>query len=128
MEKTSYFPHSDIDSGTGSENPPVITIDTVIHFLKELKKEYQVSNQSKTTLEQFQKENETLKQKISELEKELKVKEKELTTMREDYQTFIQIMERARKMTVFEDHGTMKGPCVPHGQKRQFRTGSKDIN
>jgi len=101
---------SDIDSGTGSENPPVITIDTVIHFLKELKKEYQVSNQSKTTLEQFQKENETLKQKISELEKELKVKEKELTTMREDYQTFIQIMERARKMTVFEDHGTMKAP------------------
>jgi len=29
---------SDIDSGTGSENPPVITIDTVIQFFKRAKK------------------------------------------------------------------------------------------
>ncbi|MFD1850182.1 RsfA family transcriptional regulator [Oceanobacillus bengalensis] len=89
---------------------PSISLDTVIEYLKELKKDYHASNQSKATLEQTFKENTMLKEKVNQLEKQLEHTEKERLSIKEDYQAFIQIMERARKMTVLDDQGTMKSP------------------
>src|SRR5699024_12298049 len=51
-----------------------------------------------------------LRYKIRELEKTIKLKEKRLIDMEEDYQTFIQIMDRARKMTVLDDHQSESAP------------------
>lgn len=89
---------------------PTMTIDSVIDFLKTLKKDHQSNRQSKITLDQFQQENERLKEKINELEKQLSTTENQLSTIQEDYQAFIQIMDRARKMTVLEDQENYKGP------------------
>ncbi|TFJ94021.1 RsfA family transcriptional regulator [Lentibacillus salicampi] len=91
------------------EQPP-ITMDSVIQFLKQLKKDYQASNQSKQSLEQTQQENDTLRDQVSELENKLSRTTKQLETVQEDYQVFMQIMDRARKMTVFDDQDSFKTP------------------
>ncbi|WP_010531089.1 RsfA family transcriptional regulator [Lentibacillus jeotgali] len=87
-----------------------ITMDSVIQFLKQLNRDYQASNQSKQSLEQVQQENETLKNHVNELETKLTRTAKQLETVQEDYQVFMQIMDRARKMTVFEDQDSLKSP------------------
>ena len=116
---------------TSSENTKSdsssITLDTVIHFLTNLKNEYEASNQSKLVLEQLEDENKRLKGQVSQLEKDLSMAKNKLNTVQEDYQTFIQIMERARKMTVLEDTGSFKAPSFrmdKNGNLEQFAHGS----
>jgi prespore-specific regulator len=88
-----------------------LTMDHVIHFLTNLKKDYHASNQSKITLEDTQQENAMLKERIDELKDQLTKTEEQMTAIREDYQTFVQIMDRARKMTVLDDQGDKKPPA-----------------
>ncbi|WP_284139688.1 MULTISPECIES: RsfA family transcriptional regulator [unclassified Virgibacillus] len=88
-----------------------ISLDSVIHFLTHLKKDYYASNQSKITLEQTKRENEKLKNKVYALENQLKETEYRLQTIQEDYQVFVQIMDRARKMTVLDDHDSFQAPA-----------------
>ncbi|WP_404453626.1 RsfA family transcriptional regulator [Oceanobacillus kapialis] len=83
-----------------------ITMDAVIRFLKEVKKDYYASNQSKASLVHMQEENTNLKEEIKDLQQQLKQTEQQLATIQEDYQVFIQIMDRARKMTVLEETGS----------------------
>src|SRR5699024_12385701 len=85
-----------------------ITMDAVIHFLKDLKKDYHASNQSKIALEEKQNENTMLREHVGEVEKQLAKKEKQLATIQENYQTFVQIMYRAIKITVLDVIGYMK--------------------
>ncbi|UJL44933.1 RsfA family transcriptional regulator [Virgibacillus sp. NKC19-16] len=106
---------------------PSITMDMVIKFLREVKKDYHASNQSKASLEHTQKENMELKEQVQSLEKQLAQTEKQLSTIQEDYQVFIQIMERARKMTVLDDQGTMPTPAFrmdKNGNLQQLAQGS----
>jgi len=92
------------------ENNSRITMDVVIQYLKEMKKNYHASNQTKTSYERTKKENESLKEQINQLDKQLTDTQNQLATVKEDYQTFIQIMDRARKMTVLEDQGHISPP------------------
>jgi len=87
-----------------------ITIDSVLTFLKNLKRDYYASNQSKATLEHAEKENVRLKEELIQLDKKLKKTETQLSTMQEDYQTIIQIMDRARRMTVLQDERAFPSP------------------
>ncbi|RLL47994.1 RsfA family transcriptional regulator [Oceanobacillus piezotolerans] len=106
---------------------PSINLDTVISYLKDLKKDYQASNQSKLTLEQLRNENSILKEKVQQLQKHLEQTEEEKKTIKEDYQAFIQIMERARKMTVLEDQTGIKAPTFrmdKNGNLEQVAQGS----
>lgn len=105
-----------IDNSSVPYESSPITLDHVIHFLNDIKQDYYVSSQSKYTLEQTQKENQLLRERISELEKELTRTEQNLSTIQEDYQVFIQIMERARKMTVLDDQGSFKSPSFKMDQ------------
>lgn len=109
------------------EDHSSITLDSVIHFLTNLKNEYKSSNQSKLVIEQLENENKRLKEQVSKLEKELSLVSNKLNTVQEDYQTFIQIMERARKMTVLEDTGSLKAPAFrmdKNGNLEQLAHGS----
>ncbi|RDW19343.1 RsfA family transcriptional regulator [Oceanobacillus arenosus] len=109
------------------EAAPTITMDMVIQYLHEIKKDYYASNQSKVSLESAHKENTLLREEISKLEKQLSQTETQLATIQEDYQAFIQIMDRARKMTVLDDHGTMKAPTFrmdKNGNLQQLAQGS----
>jgi prespore-specific regulator len=104
-----------------------ITLETVIQFLNQLKKDYYASNQSKISLDHAQKENAMLKEQITKLEKQLTETERELVTIQEDYKVFVQIMERARKMTVLEDQGSFKAPAFrmdKNGNLEQIAQGS----
>ncbi|WP_067727313.1 RsfA family transcriptional regulator [Oceanobacillus damuensis] len=106
---------------------PVINIDMVIQFLRELKKDYHASNQSKSALEDLEKENSMLQTKVKELEKQLSSTEEQMISIQEDYQTFIQIMDRARKMTVLDDKGSHVPPTFrmdKNGNLEQLAQGS----
>lgn len=87
-----------------------MSFDSVIYFLKQIKEEYVSKTQNKLTYDLLKQENNKLKAEIEQLTKQLKITEKQLTTIQEDYQTFIQIMDRARKMTVFNGEDTIKPP------------------
>ncbi|MHA6252152.1 RsfA family transcriptional regulator [Oceanobacillus sp. CAU 1775] len=100
-------PNFDFQNETSSE----ITIDKVVAFLKNLKQDYYASNQSKATIEMKEKENISLKEKVEQLKRELEQTEKQLETIQEDYQTFIQIMDRARRMTVLQDEQKFVAPA-----------------
>ncbi|WP_405100950.1 RsfA family transcriptional regulator [Oceanobacillus sp. FSL H7-0719] len=87
-----------------------ITFDTVMTFLNNVKQDYHASNQSKTAIEQIEKENNNLKEALEQANTKLKKTEQQLETMQEDYQTFIQIMDRARRMTVLQDDHPFTSP------------------
>lgn len=80
-----------------------IELGDVIQYLQTLEIDIQSTNQAKGQIAALKSENEKLHERVSVLEKELELREKKLLTVEEDYQTFIQIMERARKMTVLNE-------------------------
>lgn len=106
-----------------------LTLDHVIHFLQAMQQDYYASNQSMKKAEHLQKENTDLHEEIASLERELSITKKKLTTVEEDYKTFIQIMDRARKMAVLDDQGSMKSPAFKmdkNGNLEQFAQGSSN--
>lgn len=80
-----------------------INLDQVIRYLQYLKKEQKLAQSSKASQQKLVQENEQLKTQIEKEQKRAKELENELKTMKEDYQAFMQIVERARKMVVFEE-------------------------
>ncbi|WP_047981405.1 RsfA family transcriptional regulator [Ornithinibacillus contaminans] len=121
--QTDTEPVTEVNSPAES----TITLETVIQFLSQLKKDYYASNQSKASLDQAQRENIMLKEQITKLENQLAQTEKELATIQEDYKVFVQIMDRARKMTVLEDQGSFKAPAFrmdKNGNLEQIAQGS----
>ncbi len=79
-------------------------------FLNELKKEHTFSSREKLESKNLKQENEKLRNEVNELHKQLNSTEKQLASIKEDYQTFIQIMDRARKMTIFNEEDALKSP------------------
>lgn len=88
----------------------VITFDNVISFLQQVKRNYHASNQSKSQLDQLMRENDTLRKQNENLQKQLKQTESQMASIQDDYQAFIKIMDRARKMTVLDDENNQKPP------------------
>jgi len=107
-ETTSNLPHSSTKLTTEHST---LSLETVIQFLTNFKQDYETKEQNFQTNEQLMEENKRLQQEISHLTEQLDKNKKHLKSFQEDYQTFIQIMDRARKMTVFEDQGTLKSPA-----------------
>jgi prespore-specific regulator len=94
---------SEAEKSKSSSTNQGITLDQVIQFLQNL-------NHSNLQASAFKSENERLKKEIAELRKqneELENKIKELeenaSTMQEDYETLVKIMNRARKLVLFDE-------------------------
>ncbi|GAA0483199.1 prespore-specific transcription regulator RsfA [Salinibacillus aidingensis] len=81
----------------------VPSIDDIIVSLQEFKSNFEHNYQKHANIDQLQQENETLRAENEELEKRLKKVEKEYESMQEDYQVLMSIMDKARKMVVFDD-------------------------
>lgn len=102
-------PITSTEPDTVQEKPVSTNLDgelnlvTVIEYLQSLNKNYQETSQSKHNLEKAQKENEMLHEIKNDLEQKLEQSLEQLNTIQEDYQVLIQIMDRARKMVVFDD-------------------------
>lgn len=85
-----------------------MTINDVILFLQAHAKS--VSNYQRVVDENraLKKDMEQLQQTVTKLQAEKEELEKELRTVKEDYKAFIGIMERARKMVVYEENENAK--------------------
>ncbi len=88
-----------------------LTLSKVIQFLQTLETDVASVQETKSKLVKLEEENKQLKETNDKLNKELEKVKKRLETVEEDYKTFIQIMERARKLTLLEDQGPIKAPA-----------------
>lgn len=78
-----------------------LDLNQVIHFLKDLQKQSHSSHADIQQLEQIRSDNARLMKENEELNRQLE-------SMSEDYQALIQIMDRARKMVMFDDQDAYK--------------------
>ena len=101
-DKTTNVASTDINS---------IDLDSVIKYLRTLKKDVDTSVRSKQNAEKLRQERDTLTAENQKLQKEIKKLEKQLETVQVDYQAFLQIMDRARKMVVFNDQDESTSPA-----------------
>ncbi|GAB2554852.1 RsfA family transcriptional regulator [Gracilibacillus alcaliphilus] len=87
-----------------------LDLDQVIRYLQYLKKEYNHVQSSQANQQQLLQDHEQLKKQLQMEQRKNQELERELTTMKEDYQAFMQIVERARKMVVFDETETRPVP------------------
>ena len=88
-----------------------IDLSAVIQYLQTLQQDLAVSHNDKHKVTQLQDENKRLQQEKEQLQSELMNMKNKLETVEEDYATFIQIMDRARKLTLLDEQGTVKSPA-----------------
>src|SRR5690625_170103 len=103
-ENTLIMEEEEIEEIEVEAKTTTLTLHHVIQYLQSMQTDMLHQHQKVTNAEGLQQDNEQLQQHIATLERELSVTKKKLMTVEDDYHTFIQIMERARKMTVLEDH------------------------
>ena len=56
-------------------------------------------------------------EKIRKLESELAKLEKENAAIKQDYEQFVQIMNRARRLVTLNDEEVPAVPCFPNGEE-----------
>jgi prespore-specific regulator len=91
------------DERTSNFEESEISLKDVISFLQQLNERNSNSVYLKNENERLNKEKNRLKRQTDELENRLKRIQKKHAMMQEDYQALIQIMDRARKMVMFDD-------------------------
>ncbi|MBP3951389.1 RsfA family transcriptional regulator [Bacillus suaedae] len=84
-----------------------MSLDTVISYLQTMAHSNQQSSDLEREKEQLVKENQQLQSRNLELERELKKIKQDNSIIEEDYQSLIQIMNRARRMAILEDEETL---------------------
>ncbi|MDA7025334.1 RsfA family transcriptional regulator [Bacillus sp. CLL-7-23] len=84
-------------------SPTNMTIEDVIQFLQNYTGKQEQTTALKMENDRLKSENEELMKKVDKLEAEVKKLEKDQTTIQEDYETLVKIMNRARKLVLFED-------------------------
>lgn len=109
---------STINQETKYESQPVTTkedealdLDGIIHYLKGLKKNINLNQKKQQSLTHLEQEHARLLEENEQLQKNVKQLEEKLENVQEDYQTFLQIMDRARKMVVFNDGDENSAPA-----------------
>ncbi|MDR4889064.1 RsfA family transcriptional regulator [Fredinandcohnia sp. QZ13] len=88
-----------------------ITLDDCISFLSSVRSHDLLSNQLEMENNRLRRENESLKQQTKELEKKLEKLSDQQTIIQEDYQALVQIMDRARRLVMFEDSEDRNSPA-----------------
>lgn len=79
-----------------------ISLKRVIELLQQLEEDYRAEHEKQTT-EDLKKKVAFLERNVARLEEEKSTLQASLQTVEEDYSALIEIMERARKMVVFQD-------------------------
>ncbi len=88
-----------------------ISLEDCISFLSSLRHHDLLSNQLEMENNRLRRENESLKQQTKELEKKLEKLSDQQTIIQEDYQALVQIMDRARRLVMFEDSDERNSPA-----------------
>lgn len=87
-----------------------LNLSMVIQYLQNLQYDVVNKQEENSKFEMITNQNNELKAENETLEKEIKKLTSRLETVEEDYTTFIEIMERARKLTLLDEQGTIKSP------------------
>lgn len=82
---------------------PEMTMNDAIRFLQNYEGNHEQSSALKMENERLKKENQELQNKTEQLEAEVQKLEKDQKTIQEDYETLVKIMNRARKLVLFEE-------------------------
>ena len=128
-ENTLIMEEEEIEEIEVEAKTTTLTLHHVIQYLQSMQTDMLHQHQKVTNAEGLQQDNEQLQQHIATLERELSVTKKKLMTVEDDYHTFIQIMERARKMTVLEDHNAASSPAFKmdkNGNLEQLAQGNSN--
>lgn len=80
-----------------------LTIDDVIQFLSNIGTNKQQSSSFQLENDRLKKENQELSDEIESLKQKVERTEKEFDMIQDDYQALVKIMDRARKLVLFED-------------------------
>lgn len=80
-----------------------LTLDMVISFLQNLNSSNLQVDIYKSESDRLRRENSDLKKKNEQLQAKVKELEENSITMQEDYETLMKIMNRARKLVLFEE-------------------------
>jgi len=87
-----------------------LDLDQVINFLVEFKHQSIQSTHQTAKYQQLETDYQNLLKENEQLKKQVTSLEKQVETIQEDYQAFLQIMDRARKMVVFEEDADKEVP------------------
>lgn len=87
-----------------------ISLDDCINFLTNLKTQDMQSGFMKVENERLKQENKELLDENKKLEAKLKKLAEQQEQIQEDYQALVQIMDRARRMVLFEENETRTAP------------------
>ncbi|WP_062049897.1 RsfA family transcriptional regulator [Bacillus sp. JCM 19034] len=88
-------------------NEGELSLEAVITFLQKLAQSHQQTSVLEKDKERLEAENRELQQRNQQLEKDLKKIKQDNSIIEEDYQSLIQIMNRARRMAILEDEESM---------------------
>lgn len=92
-----------VATGTAVSSNQGITLDQVISYLQNLNHSNLQAVAYKSENERLKKELADLRKQNEELEKKIKELEENASTMQEDYETLVKIMNRARKLVLFDE-------------------------
>lgn len=107
--------NSDIETETPASSSSEIDLDNVIDFLQNLQKEGIPSVKSAVQIEKLKQENEQMASELRNMEQELAETKQKLATVQEDYNTFINLMDRARKLSL-PGEDTIPAPSYQQGR------------
>ncbi|RSK28997.1 RsfA family transcriptional regulator [Bacillus sp. HMF5848] len=88
---------------TNKQNAPLSSIDQVISFLQTLRYQDMSNSRLQNENRRLLDENKALQARVKELEKKVTELEDNATTVQEDYETLMKIMNRARKLALFDE-------------------------
>ncbi|MFP7493532.1 RsfA family transcriptional regulator [Terribacillus saccharophilus] len=104
--------HTNTESETNTiKQTDELDLSQVIRYLQTLEQGYQTSETSRQTIHHLEAESYNLRQENEQLKEECDGLKTQLQTMKEDYQVLIQIMDRARKMVIFEEKDGFGSPA-----------------
>ncbi|MCM3764082.1 RsfA family transcriptional regulator [Neobacillus niacini] len=102
-EETVVVPAAPVYQRQAVAAPSGLTMDTVIRFLENFKHSNLQNDALKSENERLKREIAELKQQNEEMTKKIATLEENKETMQEDYETLMKIMNRARKLVLFEE-------------------------
>jgi prespore-specific regulator len=105
-----FVPPAAVSPQINTSNNDSLSMDDVIAFLLKVKQQGTQGSQVKLENERLKTENEELKRKNEELQRKVQQLTQQNSTIQEDYQALVQIMDRARRMVMFEDTEERQAP------------------
>jgi len=104
-QEQTFTPYRDMQPMQPMRQTPIssLSLEVVIAYLQQLGQNRGQDAQTKRQLDRVLNENRVLRDQCRELELEVQRLQDQETTMQEDYETLMKIMNRARKLILFED-------------------------